>query len=111
MTRGGEMTLEQAIADWRNQIGKLTAERDDLRDKLLVEEGLVREFHDRYIAQLMASEKLIAECDAWRNLVIEHNAECVANCKKFCCHTGMFYSESLCPSEYVIDIPPELEQS
>ena len=55
MTRGGEMTLEQAIADWRDQIGKLRAERD-----------------------------------AWRNLVLEHNA----------IHRGMD----------IIDIPPELEQ-
>ncbi len=94
MTRGGEMTLEQAIADWRDQIGKLTAERDDLREKLLVEEGLVREFHDRYIAQLMASEKLIAERDAWRKLVVEHNV----------------YALGPSPMHYLIDIPPELDQ-
>ena len=39
MTRGGEMTLEQAIADWRDQIGKLRAERDAWR-KLVVEHNV-----------------------------------------------------------------------
>ena len=115
MTRGGEMTLEQAIADWRDQIGKLTAERDDLREKLLVEEGLVREFHDRYIAQLMASEKLIAECDAWRKLVLEHNAECERLCKSGTCGYATYRDKAgrRCPEcnlYDVIDIPPELEQ-
>ena len=55
----GQMTLEQAIADWQARIEKLTVERD-----------------------------------AWRKLVMEHNAWMVRN--------GV--------ESYLIDIPPELEQ-
>ena len=79
MTRGGEMTLEQAIADWRDQIGKLRAERD-----------------------------------AWRKLVVEHNAECERLCKSGWCSSADYLERCVprCPGcnlYDVIEIPPELQ--
>lgn len=70
---------------------QLTKKCDELREKLSVEESLVREWHDRYTTQVMTSEKLIVERDAWRKLVLEHNAR-------------RYWEDSK------IVIPPELEQ-
>ena len=50
-------------------------------------------------------DKLTAERDAWRKLVMEHNtlrtAQC-RNCREPC--------GDCCPAVYVLPIPPELEQ-
>ena len=49
--------------------------------------------------------ELTAERDAWRRLVIEHNA------MLDCCHRLKDDPCEGCPKQYSIAIPPELEQS
>ena len=50
-------------------------------------------------------EKLNAERDAWRKLVVEHNA--IVDDRK---HRIVWPDQNLWPESYRIDIPPELEQ-
>lgn len=90
-----------------DRIECIKRQRDELREKLSVEECLVREWHDRYTTQVMTSEKLTRERDEWRKLVMEHNSYCAAacrNCREDCPD---------CPARYCITIRPnsELEQS
>ena len=59
------------------------------------------------VAQSLADRvvKLIAKCDAWRTLVLEHNARCTDRCRN--CRTTC----PDCPDQYGIDIPHELERT
>lgn len=59
--------------------------------------------------------KLTAERDAWRQLVIEHNAECKRLCETYACGYRKYVERvgrhcSNCHLDYQIDIPAELEQ-
>ena len=87
-----------------DEIKRLTAELDELRKKLRDEELLAREFHDRYSAELTALNKTRAERDAWRKLVLDHNAivkDLNRRIKR--------EDELRWPHEYRIAIPPEME--
>lgn len=55
--------------------------------------------------------KMIRERDAWRKLVVEHNARCIEECDVvgFGCDGPMRCLD--CPLYRCVDIPPELEQS
>ena len=67
----------------------LKRQRDELRDQL---------------------EKIAAERDAWRTLVLDHNAECKKLCHEEACIVIDSYSGCVnCPDAHSIDIPPELE--
>ena len=95
-------------------------QRDELREKLSCEESLVREWHDRYTTEVMASQrisdafdKMNRDRDAWRKLVVEHNAACTQLCRSGnveCRVTDSYSGCVTCPELYQIDIPPELEQ-
>ena len=59
--------------------------------------------------------KLTAKRDAWRQLVIEHNAECKRLCETYACGYRKYVERvgrhcSNCHLDYQIDIPAELEQ-
>ena len=59
-------------------------------------------------------EKLNAERDAWRKLVMEHNAKSTQLCRSGnveCRVTDSYSGCVTCPELYQIGIPPELEQS
>ena len=91
-SQGGQMTLEQAIADWIDRIERIGSENANLRSQLEKIEAkvenlkadtkpcfivpgdilLVKEI-EKANAQI---RKLIEERDAWRKLVLEHNARC-----------------------------------
>ena len=86
------------IARWAaDEIERLTAERDDLRDRNLE----LTAMHDSGAA---AAEKLMAERDAWRNLVRDHNA-LVAELKM----RIIWPDQNMWPEAYRIEIPPDLE--
>ena len=55
--------------------------------------------------QIEEIKALTRERDAWRRLVIEHNA------MLDCCHRLKDDPCEGCPKQYSIAIPPELEQS
>ena len=79
---GGSMTLEMAIRDWQERLDKQAAEIERLR----------------------------AQRDAWRTLVLDHNAECKKLCHEEACIVIDSYSGCVnCPDAHSIDIPPELE--
>lgn len=72
------------------------------------------EFHSHYIpyGRLCKEahdeiKRLTAERDAWRKLVMEHNADCIHACENNACTGGC----PVCFRHYAITIPPELEQS
>ena len=73
---GGSMTLEMAIRDWQERLDKQAAEIERLR----------------------------AQRDAWRKLVLDHNA-IVAELKR----RIIWADQNMWPEAYRIDIPPELE--
>ena len=73
---GGSMTLEMAIRDWQERLDKQAAEIERLR----------------------------AQRDAWRKLVLDHNA-IVAELKR----RIIWPDQNMWPEAYRIDIPPELE--
>lgn len=63
--------------------------------------------------QIEEIKALTRECDAWRKLVMEHNETLICGC---CTDFRALdiAPQSLCPScpqLYIVDIPPELEQS
>ena len=92
---GGAMTLEMAIRDWHQRLDKQAAEIERLRELL---RGLDDGGH-WYSQQTMDAvrrekDELRAERDAWRKLVVEHNARMIRDDVE----------------SYLIDIPPELEQ-
>ena len=94
------------MSDQAEEITRLTAELDELRKKLRDEELLAREFHDRYSAELTALNKMRVERDAWRKLVMEHNARVME------LNRENYFSPHLpAVNFYFITIPPELEQS
>ena len=82
------------------EIKRLTAARDDLlRD--MANDAMNQE----------ALNKMTRERDAWRKLVVEHNARCIEECDVvgFGCDGPMRCLD--CPLYRCVDIPPELEQS
>ena len=101
---GGAMTLEVAIRDWQERIDKLTAERDALSTQL----EHANELHQ---AASDAACQVAKERDAWRSLVMNHNAECGEECRTEPCIVIDSYSGCVnCPELHMIEIPPELEQ-
>ena len=99
------MNLEMAIRDWQQRLDKQAAEIERLRELL---RGLDDGGH-WYSQQTMDAvrrerDELRAECDAWRTLVLEHNAivkDLNRRIKR--------EDELRWPHEYRIAIPPELE--
>ncbi len=75
------------------------------------------EFHSHYIpyGRLCKEahdeiKRLTAELDAWRKLVLDHNARCKELCRKEPCVVIDSYSGCVsCADAHSIDIPPELE--
>ena len=98
------MTLEMAIRDWQQRLDSQAQEIERLR-KLLADANRGAQRNAK-IAQSLAARvvKLIAKCDAWRTLVLEHNARCTDSCRN--CRTTC----PDCPDQYGIDIPHELKQ-
>ena len=74
------MTLEMAIRDWQQRLDEQAAEIERLR----------------------------AERDAWRTLVLENNAK-VDLLERAGCDVALSYCLWPMPSYFRIDIPPELE--
>ena len=119
----GSLRRSCEICELANEVKALTAERNELRAQVaslqtgdnlraIVSEDtnvLMEEIaHDK--AQI---RKLIADRDAWRKLVVEHNAACTQLCRSGnveCRVTDSYSGCVTCPELYQIDIPPELEQ-
>ena len=77
----------QQLYDWNKGLQERLAETEAARDKLLAERD---ELSRTLTVSIKALRRAATERDAWRNLVLEHNA----------IHRGMD----------IIDIPPELER-
>ena len=82
--------------------------------KLLRNARMVKDNNARIVQTLVAQvDRLTADRDAWRKLVMEHNETLICGC---CTDFRALdiAPQSLCPScpqLYIVDIPPELEQS
>ena len=75
--------------------------------KLLNDAELKISHYSNYVEWLIAEcNKLTAERDAWRKLVMEHNTLRIAQCRNCRESCG-----DCCPAAYVIHVPSELEQS
>ncbi len=80
--------------------------------KLLRNARMVKDNNARIVQTLVAQvDRLTADRDAWRKLVVEHNARCIEECDVvgFGCDGPMRCLD--CPLYRCVDIPPELEQS
>ena len=103
------------------EIKRLTTERDELRKKLdasLLGENLraiVAEDTNVLMDEILDDKKqikeLMAERDAWRKLVVEHNAQMQDYCESRACDSDMRQCGECPVRVFGIDVAPELEQS
>ena len=80
--------------------------------KLLRNARMVKDNNARIVQTLVAQvDRLTADRDAWRKLVVEHNAQLQDDCESRACDSDMRQCGDCPVRVFGIDVPPELEQS